>query len=207
MWALESTITIIDFESTGAVTGYSDEPWQVGVVRVEAGHINPNDSFTTLLQVNSRPFSRHAPGRHEHLRAEISVAPGLAELWPQLRHWLVGHPLAAHNVSTEKRFLGRAFPMHSIGPWIDTLTLARVAHPECGSHRLEDLISGLGLTGKVEQCAPERAPHDALYDAISSGVLLEYLLGLPGWEDVTVDALIHARADEFHKGVFRRPGC
>jgi len=206
MQALEATITIIDFESTGTVAGYPDEPWQVGVVRFEAGRINPNESFTTLLQVNSRPFSRHAPGRHEHLRAEISVAPVLAELWPQLRRWLVGHPLAAHNVSTEKRILGRAFPMHSIGPWIDTLSLARVAHPECASHRLEDLITGFGLKDKVEQCAPERAPHDALYDATSSGVLLEYLLRLQGWEDVTLDALIHARADEFHKNVLRRSG-
>jgi DNA polymerase III epsilon subunit-like protein len=206
MKASDATITIIDFESTGVVAGLPDEPWQVGVVRFEAGRVNPKDSITTLLQVGSRPFSRHAPGRHERLRDEISVAPVLAELWPQLRHWLVGCPLAAHNVSTEKKILSKAFPMHSVGPWIDTLTLARVAHPECASHRLEDLIIGFGLSGQVEQLAPQRAPHDALYDAISCGVLLEYLFGLPEWEDITLDALIHARADEFHKGLARRSG-
>ena len=202
--ACEAVITIIDFESTGSVDGLPDEPWQVGLVRFEAGRVNPDESFTTLLRVGDRPFSRHAPGRHEQLRDEIAVAPALAELWPTLRPWLTGRPLAAHNVSTEKRFLGKAFPMHAVGPWIDTLTLARVAYPKSASHRLDDLIAGLGLTGEVEQHVSCRAPHDALYDAIGSGVLLEYLLRLPQWEDVTLDALVHARAGDFHKSVSRR---
>jgi len=202
--ASDATITIIDFEGTGPVDGLPDEPWQIGLVRFEGGCLNPQDSFTALLRVGDRPFSRHAPGRHEQLRDEIAAAPVLAELWPKLRPWLVGCPLAAHNISTEKRILNKAFPMHSMGPWIDTLTLARVAHPTSASHRLEDLIDGLGLTCQVEKYASGRAPHDALYDAMSCGILLEYLLGLPEWENVTLDALVHARADEFHKGVARR---
>ena len=202
--ASDAIMTIIDFESTGSVDGIPDEPWQVGLVRFEKGHVNNHESFTTFLRVDNRPFSRHAPGRHKQLREEIAVAPILSQLWPQLRPWLMGDPLVAHNVSTEKRFLRTAFPMHCIGPWIDTLTLARIAYPRTTSHKLEDLIEELGLGKKVKNYAPSLSPHDALYDAISSAVLLEYLMGLPEWENLTLNSLIHARADAFHKAVCQR---
>ena len=52
-------------------------------------------------------------------------APTLPELWAELQPWWCGGPLVAHNVSTERGIVRHAAPMHTIGPWIDTLTLAR----------------------------------------------------------------------------------
>ena len=36
MMARDAILTVLDFESTGAVRGYADEPWQVGLVELKA---------------------------------------------------------------------------------------------------------------------------------------------------------------------------
>ena len=200
----ESVITFIDFETTGVVDHHPDDPWQIGIVRFRKGQIVPEEMFTSLLKVPPRPFGPHAPGRHEQLRDEIAKAPSLPDLWPTLSPLLSSGPLAAHNAGTEKRILRKAFPMHAMTTWIDTLKLARVAFPDRKSHRLSDLVDEMDLKNRVDALVPDRAPHDALYDAVAAGVLLEALLDLPEWKDVTLDALVHARADSFHRGLARR---
>ena len=182
MLARALTITVLDFEGTGAVAPHPDEPWQLGMVQIAGGRIVPESGFERLLRVGPRPFSRHAPGRHAALRDAIAQAPPLEALWPALRPRLAGGPLAAHNVATERRFLRRAFPMHVLGPWIDTLKLARAAYPALRSHRLEDVVAALDLTARVRALRPDGEPHDALYDAVSCAAVLEFLLALPGWE-------------------------
>lgn len=204
MRAADITITVVDFESTGAVPGLPDEPWQIGLVRLEQGRLVADSVFTSLLRVGARPFSRHAPGRHEEVRAELTDAPSLASLWPKLRPRLHGHVLAAHQVSTEKRFLRQAFSLHSLGPWVDTLKLARLAYPNLASHTLEDLLPALDLTARAQAVAPGRGPHDALYDAVACAVLLEALLANLRWSDVSVEALVAARPDRFHRRIAAR---
>lgn len=192
MLAVESTLTVVDFESTGKVEGFPDEPWQIGMVLFQNGQVVDAQSFTSLLRVGSRPFSPYAPGRHFALRDRMRSAPTLPELWPRLKPWLTGRPLCAHNVSTERRFLGRAFPLHGGGPWIDTLKLARIAYPEQASHKLEDLLHSLELAVRVDVLCPDLAPHDALYDSVACGILLEHLLQQPAWDGMTVETLVHA---------------
>jgi DNA polymerase III epsilon subunit-like protein len=204
MLARESVITFIDFETTGVVDRYPDEPWQIGIVQLKNGHIDSSTKHTSLLRVPPRPFSPHAPGRHEQLREEITQAPSLPELWSQLGPILTSGPLAAHNASTEKRVLRKAFPMHPMTSWIDTLRLARLAFPERSSHRLSDLVEGMELHPRVEDLVPGRSPHDALYDAVASAALLEAFLDFPEWKDVTMDALLHARESNFRQALARK---
>jgi DNA polymerase III epsilon subunit-like protein len=102
-------------------------------------------------------------------------------------------------MGTEKKFLRQAFPLHPIGPWIDTLKLARLAHPDLSSHKLEDLLKHFGLMDQVDRMAPGLAPHDALYDAVACAVLLETLLALPGWSEVSVTALSKATPARYHR--------
>ncbi|MDA0989396.1 MAG: 3'-5' exonuclease [Verrucomicrobia bacterium] len=199
MRAIEADITIIDFESTGVVDHLPDEPWQIGVVRFRGGRVLTSETFTSLLRVGTRPFSRHAPGRHASQREAISCAPTLESLWPELQTWVAGPFLVAHNASTEKRFLNRAYPMHTPVGWIDTLKLVRIAYPDWPSHKLERVTERLQLNARAEALLPDRAPHDALYDAVACGLLLESLLALPAWRDVSVAALVAARPDAFHK--------
>ena len=178
----------IDFETTGAVPGFPNEPWQVGVVSVPAdapihhsSFIIHHSTFESLLRVDAaRPFNKWAPGRHAKLRAELAAAPALADLWPELAPRLAG-PVVAHNVGTERTLLQAAAPLHVPGPWIDTLALARRAWPDAPSHALEDLVPALGLLPRLQALVPGREPHDALYDAAACALLLLHLLGQPGW--------------------------
>ena len=198
-----ATLTAIDFETTGSVPGWPNEPWQVGLYRftlsqpldampVLSGRRSPLNNasaevrgreapafFSSPLRIApDRPFNRFAPGRHALLRHELAVAPTLPELWEEISPWLVDTPLVAHNIGTERTLLRAAAPLHRLGPWIDTLALARALLPGRASYALEDLVSSLGLTPRVAALASGLAPHDALYDAIACGELLCALFAL-----------------------------
>lgn len=192
--SLLRNVTVLDFESTGSVCGYPDEPWQLGLIRLESGTVAPGTAFESFLRVGDRPFNRHAPGRHAGIRAQLAEAPPLVSLWPQLAPILGGGAvLAAHNAATEKKFLKVAFPLQRFGPWLDTLKLARLVWPGLASYALEDLLNRLDLTARTTELAPDRAPHDALYDAIGCALLLETILHQPGWDQADLQRLIVAQ--------------
>ncbi len=182
-------ITVLDFETTGDVRGHDAEPWQIGLVVISGGRVEPTRTFESLLRVGDRPFNPRAPGLHHRLRREIAEAPTLPSLWPQLRGWIEGRPLAAHNTPTERKFLALAAPLHAAGPWIDTLRLARVAYPSLPSHALQDIIASLGLLPRVAKICPGREPHDALFDACCSAIFLEHLLEQDAWRDASIEGL------------------
>lgn len=180
-------LTVLDFETTGSVPGFDTEPWQVGAVVLESGRVDSSRTFESMIRVDiNRPFNAYAPGKHHQLRAEIAAAPDVSVVWGQLKAWVTGCPLVAHNIGTEKKFLRKMAPMHPLGPWVDTLVLVRRAWPKAPSHKLEDLIAGLRLESRVRACCPHGEAHDALYDAVACAVLLEYLLTQPGWENLAI---------------------
>lgn len=189
MKAREAILTVLDFESTGAVRGHADEPWQVGMVELRDGRVPGRFHESWLRVAADRPFNPYAPGRHAEIRGLLAAAPAMGELWPVWRTWLEGRPLAAHNIGTEKKFLRRAAPLHELGPWIDTLKLARHARPDLAGHALAEVSEAMGLTARTREFCPGRDWHDALFDAFASALILEHCLALPGWEDVTVEAL------------------
>lgn len=191
LFASRSTFTVLDFETTGSVRGWTVEPWQLGMVDVASGRLGA-DVFDSLLRIApDRPFNPHAPGRHARLREALATAPAFSDLWPDLaERWLVGRPLVAHNIGTERGLLRRAAPLHRLGPWIDTLRLVRRTYPRLASSALDDVVVELGLLKPLQAACPGRAPHDALYDATACALLLLHFLALPGWEKVTVQALV-----------------
>jgi DNA polymerase-3 subunit epsilon len=183
----QTTLTVLDFETTGSVPGFDTEPWQIGGVVFENGRVEPDKTFESLIRVDAnRPFNAYAPGNHHKRREEIAAAPNVSSVWKNIEPWVTTRPLVAHNIAVEKKFLRRMAPMHHFGPWVDTLKLARQAWPDAPSHKLEELITGIGLAGRVRECCPSGEPHDALYDAIACAILLEHLLTLPGWEKLEI---------------------
>ncbi|MEN7972924.1 MAG: 3'-5' exonuclease [Verrucomicrobiota bacterium] len=187
---LDMEITVLDYETTGSVHGFANEPWQIGMVTLRDGKIDPGSMFESLLRVDiNRPFNPHAPGRHALLRDEIAAAPSPQELWPRIMSRLAECPLCAHNVATEKKFTRAMAPMHRFGPWIDTLRIARKVWPGCPSYALDDLIVMLDLKQRIDGLCPGKAPHDALYDSIASAMLIEHLLEQPGWGSITLAEL------------------
>jgi len=186
----DAEITVLDYESTGSLRDFPNEPWQIGMVTLKQGRVDPDSLFESLLYVDiNRPFNPHAPGRHALRREDIAAAPSPQELWPSVMNRLTRFPLCAHNTATEKKFVRAMAPMHRIGPWIDTLNIARRALPGCTSYALEDLVVLLDLKSRVDAACPGREAHDALYDAVAAAVLLEHLLQQTGWESITVGEL------------------
>lgn len=182
---------MLDFETTGSVRGWPVEPWQIGLAEVAGGRLTGAGFESWLRVAADRPFNPHAPGRHARLRRELADAPGLADLWPALAdRWLLNRPLVAHNLGTERGVLRRALPLHRFGPWIDTLRLVRRFYPRLASAALDDVMVELGLLVSLQAACPGRAPHDARYDATACALLLTHFLSLPGWEQVTVQALV-----------------
>jgi len=179
----------IDFETTGSVPGYRNEPWQIGMAPICQGEIG-QALFDSLINVGDRPFNKYAPGRHAQLRSKIAIAPTMQALWRVIAPRLAGLVLVAHNVGTERSVLAAASPLHVLGPWVDTLVLARAAWPGLPSYALEDLIARFGLGDAVAVHCPGRAAHDALYDAVACAELLLHLLRQPGWGDVSVADLV-----------------
>ena len=182
-------LTVLDFESTGVVRGHSDEPWQVGFVEMQGGRVTGRFHENWVRVLVDRPFNPYAPGRHAEIRTLLADAPEMADLWPQWRPWLEGRPLVAHNSGTEKKFLRRAAPMHKLGPWIDTLKLARHARPDLEGHSLSEVCEAMELTVRARSFCPDRSWHDALFDAFASALIVEHCLALPGWERVTLEAM------------------
>ncbi len=186
----EATLSVLDFESTGVVAGFPVEPWQVGVVKLCAGRIDQNSLWESLIQVEpERPFNPHAPGRHAQLRDQLTVAPTRDDLFRVLQEKISGNARVAHNCATEHKMLRLMAPMHPFGPWIDTLKLAREAWPGLSSYALEELIVSLQLSSRIDALVPERAAHDALYDAVAAAVLLERLCE-EGWGALPLSQLV-----------------
>ena len=187
---MDAVITVLDFETTGSVRGFENEPWQIGMVSLKAGRIDSESLLESLMRIDiNRPFNPHAPGRHAQLRDDLAAAPSPQELWPKIMPRLTEFPLCAHNVATEKKFTRLMAPMHRFGMWIDTLRIARKVWPGAASYSLDDLVVMLNLRTRVESFCPGRGAHDALYDAVASAALLEHLLEQPGWGDTTVGEL------------------
>jgi len=200
MKAAEAQLVAIDFESTGPIAGYPDEPWQIGLVTIRQGRVAIETAREFLIRVSpDRPFNPCAPGSWRTQREQLAEATSLPELLPDLRGHVLGVPLVAHNAATEKKLLRQAWPLQRPGPWIDTLKLARLALPNFDSYDLESVMMKTGLTRDVDKLVPGRCSHDALYDAVSCAVLLCFLLEQPGWQSITVSELTRA-ASRARKG-------
>ena len=189
--AVATDMVVLDFESTGTCEGHPNLPWQIGAVFFRHGRVLPEHCLVTNLRVpESHPFNPYAPGRWASIREELAQSPSLLELWPQLSPWLLGRPLAAHHAPTERSLLRQTFAFHDFSDWVDSLVLARAAYPGLESYQLGDLLERLGLLEKTRQACPGREAHDALFDAVGCGYLLEHILSQPGWREMRLDDLM-----------------
>ena len=178
----------LDFETTGVVPGWPNEPWQLGLVVIEDGRPVPGTQWETYFRVApDRPFSRRAPGRWAEMRETLAQAPTVMDVWPELSERLIGVPLVAHNAATERTLLVRQAPLTPWGPWLDTLKIVRKFWPILKSYALGDLIRTFGLQAQVDALCPNRTWHDALYDACAGAVLMGHVMKVlkgTAYEDV-----------------------
>lgn len=192
----EHTFAAIDFESAGAERGKTDVPVQLGMATWSSGSGHA-DHFVSYIQAD-RDVTWSAQKVHGISGEDLADAPALINLWPEIKATLSGRTLVAHGHGTEKRYL-RSFPGHGLGPWVDTLQLARAAWPELPSHALGDVCGHFALTGAVSQLVPGKTWHDALYDATASLVLLEHLIGEFNLGRSAIDVLINPDTSQWHR--------
>ena len=169
----------LDFETTGVVKGFPNEPWQLGLVAIEDGRLVAESKWETWFRVAAdRPFSPRTPGRWAELRETLDAAPEFMDVWPDISDRLLGVPLVAHNASTERTILVKRAPLTPFGPWIDTLRIVRKVWPLMASFALGDLIRTFGLQTKVDALCPGRTWHDALYDACAGAILCCHVMSI-----------------------------
>ncbi len=170
----------LDFEATGVVPGYANDPWQLGVVELDlsSGPVQGTAREWFFQIPPDRPFSPRAPGRWAEMRGTLSASPTFLESWPDIASVLSGAALVAHNASTERTIIEKRAPLARLGPWIDTLRLVRKYWPLMKSFALGDLIATFDLKPQVDALCPGRTWHDALYDACAGAVLLVHAASL-----------------------------
>jgi hypothetical protein len=99
--------------------------------------------------------------------------------WPELRPYVDGAVLCAHNLAYDRSVLLRVFPLLRSAARVDTLPLVRSALAgEIPDYALTTVLAHLGLTAEVEGLAlnDHFTPHRALYDAAGCAVLLRHFL-------------------------------
>lgn len=192
----KQTFAAIDFESAGAARGKTDVPVQIGMAMWshKIGHHSP---FVSFIRTD-RPITWAAQKVHGISSDDLKDAPAYMTLWPNIKSIMRGHIAVAHGHGTEKRYL-RAFPAHGLGPWVDTLQLARAAWPDLPSHALGKLCDHFQLTEQVSTLIAHKTWHDALYDASASLVLLEYLISEFSLQDQPLEILTHPDTTMWHK--------
>lgn len=169
-------LAVIDFETTGSVQGFENEPWQVGLVYLIDGEICLEGGLDLLIRVDpNRPFNPMAPGRHRELRNDLAVAAPCSKVLERILELTAGCTPAAHNAATERTLLSRLAPLHRWGDWMDSLKLARTIFPALPEYGLESLIERLDIKNEIGRLCPGRTSHDAYYDAVACAVLLKHM--------------------------------
>lgn len=186
-------IAAIDFESAGAAPGETDQPVQIGMIRVPSLLWELQGCFPQLFDsyiACDHPVHWSAARIHGISSEMLHGAPAFTELWQPVRRHLRNAVVIGHNPSTEQRYL-RAFPGHGFGPWLDTLVLARRAIPGLPDYALGSICDIMGITPQVDALVPRRW-HDALYDATASLLLLRALIQGLGMEAHPLGSLAYA---------------
>jgi DNA polymerase III alpha subunit (gram-positive type) len=162
--------SVIDIETSGLSTRWH-RILQLAVARVVDGEIV--DEWSSLVKLRW-PWQRVGPRRvHGIGRRSLKGAPDMASVLAEFAHRTDGTVIVAHNMAFDWTFLERAAARHGIGldrsRRLCTLWLSRRLDPDRQrSHRLSDLCERYGIVNE--------RPHDAVYDARSTALVLPHLL-------------------------------
>lgn len=159
------TVAVIDFETTGLSPDMGDRATEVAVVVVDDGKIV--ERYQSLMNTGAR-----IPAFIEALtgisNAMIRNAPPAAEVMMALAEFVGDVPLVAHNASFDSKFLDAEWlriDRRRQQEFACSMLLARRLYPAAPNHKLETLVSHLGLPSASRH-------HRALADAEMTAHLL-----------------------------------
>jgi len=184
----EISFSALDFESAGERANEVGVPIQIGIAEMHRLVPTQESFFRSYLRTD-RPVTWTAQQIHGISSDDLSDAPSLLSLWPEIKQRLGNRWIVAHGSGTEKRFL-RAFPLHGFGPWVDTLTLSRKILPGRTSYALSDLGAEFSLVEEAQLLLPDFCWHEALSDALASLLLLRKLIEIAGIQNHPAEVLV-----------------
>jgi DNA polymerase III epsilon subunit-like protein len=120
---------------------------------------------------------------------DVAELPGIAAVEADIRGYLDGAILVAHNAYIDIDVLARELPGWQPAAVIDTLKLARARLPRQASYRLGALVQTLRLD---EGLSPGLRPHRAAYDALIAAWLLVHLAAITGGDPPRLGDLVRA---------------
>ena len=193
----ELPLFVIDFEgsSTSGIVEY-------GVVEIRGSKIV---NCTTKLCRPRHPISWHEIRQHQLKLQVLAKAISFDHEKDCWIAWRNRGLFVAHHAPVEKNFLKQYWPYPPAvpnflqqgnamqwGPWIDTLRIFQKCFPQLDSYKLIDLIRIFQLEKELELLSEKycpnhrRSPHCALYDALATNLLLQYLGKLQGFANMTL---------------------
>ena len=166
-WLAETPFVVVDLETTGGSAVY-DRVLEVAAIRVQNGVVQ--DRLERLVEpgVPIPPIVTRITGINAAL---VHGKPRLDTLLPDLRRFIDGAVVVAHNASFDCNFLSSAFARAGVawqGERLCTLRLSRRLIPGLHSYRLDSLCAFLGFSF-VQR-------HRAGPDAEATLSLLQHLL-------------------------------
>lgn len=133
----------------------------VGLARVRGGEITATMS-RLIRPPEGMPIEAFFTGIHGITNAKVRKEPLFVEVWPELRTFIGGDMLVAHNAEFDKGVLKAVLAYFGIFARLPrfecTLGLARRRWPYLPNHRLDTVCRHLGIGLRH---------HDALSDAVA----------------------------------------
>ncbi|NJP06860.1 MAG: 3'-5' exonuclease [Chloroflexaceae bacterium] len=172
------SFSVIDIETSG-LNARRDVPISLGLVDIEKGRIQLDQSWYTLIRPAAHVVLNAESIRvHGLLREELEQAPTVEEVFPQLLERLAGRVLVVHMAAIDVQFLSRMLKQHwgfkLRGPALDTSRLAGMLHYH---DRLIQSSNGEAptrttLTSLAQDAGlPVYTSHHALGDALTTAQL------------------------------------
>lgn len=136
---------VIDFETTGMSPAHGARPTEIGVVRVCDGQIV--DRYQSLMNPGM-PIPYDIQAFTGITDAMVGEAPAVRDVMAQVVHFVGTDPIVAHNAAFDRKFWAQetaSLTRRAPNPFLCSLLLARRLFPTTPNHKLETLVSTLGL--------------------------------------------------------------
>ena len=182
----ELAYTVFDTETTGLNPAEGDEIIALGAVRILNGRLLAGETFESLVDPQ-RSLPEASVAVHGITRDMLAGQPTIDMVLPRFRRFAEDTVLVGHNAAFDMRFLQLKEAQTGVRfeqPVLDTLLLSAVAHPEQGSHSLEEIATRLGVNVVGR--------HTALGDALVTGEV--FLRLVPVLSERGIRTLGEARA-------------
>ncbi len=156
---LEDMYVVFDTETTGFYAG-SDQMIEIGAVKIQSGKIV--DRFDELIDPH-RPIPKKITELTFITDEMVSGCDTEEHVTKRFLEWVGDCPMVAHNAKFDISFMRAACNKYHFPEFhatvLDTMSIARMLHPEWPNHKLQTLTKRLDIPWDEEK--HHRADYDA----------------------------------------------